>query len=90
MSLEIALKQKRFLDVFLLSDIYFASKTSMNFQNINQIKEEFSLQSSKIPEIKKELREMQKHIHPDKNAGNFASESDKETFLKIAEMQLSF
>ena len=57
----------------------------MNFQNILQIKEKFNLESDDVSEIKKQLLEILKPIHPDNNGGNFNSENDKEKFNLLTE-----
>ncbi len=52
----------------------------MNFQNIEKIKEKFNLESDDVSEIRKQLLEILKQIHPDNNDGDFKSDDDKEEF----------
>jgi hypothetical protein len=57
----------------------------VNFQSINQIKEQFNLESENISELKKQILQILKQIHPDNNSGEFKSESDKEKFTLLTE-----
>lgn len=57
----------------------------MKFQSINQIKEEFNIKGENISEIRKQLLEILKQIHPDNNNGKFKSESDQGRFTLLTE-----
>ncbi len=49
---------------------------------IEEIKREFGIKSNNISEIRKELRDIVKEIHPDKNEGLFKTEKDESKYHK--------
>lgn len=49
---------------------------------IEEIKKEFRINSNDISEIRKELRDIVKEIHPDKNEGKFKSDTDESKYHK--------
>lgn len=51
---------------------------------IEDIKKEFGTKSNDISEIRKELRDIVKEIHPDKNEGKFKTEADESKYHKIS------
>ena len=56
----------------------------MDFRNIEDIWQEFGLNGLGSRDLKKELTKLQATLHPDKyGGGDFASEEDKEKFLRI-------
>jgi hypothetical protein len=56
----------------------------MNYTNIDDIKSDFGLQTEDISEIKTQLKELLKNIHPDINGGDqFKSKLDEINYKKI-------
>lgn len=55
------------------------------FDSIEQIKKEFNIKVDQVHGIRKELKRIQASIHPDKNNGEFISDSEKNQYLSINE-----
>lgn len=53
------------------------------FKSINEIKEEFSIKSDDIIEIKRLLKKKMAELHPDKNKGDFKTKKTKNVYEKI-------
>lgn len=56
---------------------------TMKYKSIDEIKKDFGISSSDISEIKTELREILKEIHPDKNGEKFKNKLDEVNYHKI-------
>lgn len=55
----------------------------MDFKTIEEIISHFKLNNKEVEEIKKELRNIRKNIHPDKTQGEFKNNEDKDIFNNI-------
>src|ERR1700753_2815311 len=55
----------------------------MRYTSLEDIKSEFNLSSLNEEEMRAELNELRIKLHPDKNAGSFKSENEKEVFYNI-------
>ncbi len=55
----------------------------MEFNSLNEIKEEFGIESEEVDSVKKELKKLIKDIHPDKNNGEFKNKLDKKNYHNI-------
>jgi len=55
----------------------------MDFLTIEQIRKHFDIVSDNPDEIKRELRQIIKTIHPDKNGGHFRTKADEKYFFEI-------
>lgn len=55
----------------------------MDFENIQQIQQAFNLTEDNAEGLRKQLRNLQASLHPDKHGGDFASPIDKEMFIQI-------
>ncbi len=57
----------------------------MKFSNIEEIKKHFELSAYSINDLKYQLLEIVKKIHPDKNGGSFRTKADENYFHEIQE-----
>ncbi|MEO6304261.1 MAG: hypothetical protein ABIP51_13935 [Bacteroidia bacterium] len=55
----------------------------MKYKSIDEVTKDFGINSTNIGEIKKELRQILKDIHPDKNGDKFKSKLDEINYHKI-------
>lgn len=55
----------------------------MEYEDIDEIREDFNIELSDPREIKKILKQKMKKIHPDTNKGEFNSDADKELYHKM-------
>ena len=55
----------------------------MDFDSLDDIIKRFDFDVKNADEIKKELKSLIKEVHPDKNRGDFKSETDKNSFYEI-------
>lgn len=55
----------------------------MNFDSIENITRHFELESNEKSKIKKDLKNLLKKVHPDKNNGEFRDENDQKKYLEI-------
>ena len=55
----------------------------MDFDSLNDIIQHFDFDVKDADEVKKELKNLIKEVHPDKNRGDFKSETDKNSFHEI-------
>jgi curved DNA-binding protein CbpA len=55
----------------------------MDFNSIDEIVSHFNLDSKEVEEVKRELKNLIKQVHPDKNNGDFKGEKEKGTFYDI-------
>ena len=55
----------------------------MKYKSIDEIIKDFGINSTDIGDIKKELRQILKDIHPDKNGDRFKSKLDEINYHKI-------
>lgn len=58
---------------------------SINFNNLEQVKQEFGIQENEPAEIRKKLRVLQAELHPDKYSasGEFESQEKKERYMRV-------
>jgi hypothetical protein len=54
-----------------------------SYSSTDDIRVDFGIAETELPEIRSRLRSMQGTIHPDKNEGAFASNEDKERFHQL-------
>src|SRR5260221_11217804 len=57
----------------------------MKFNSIEEIKKFFDISTDSEEEIRNQLREIIKTIHPDKNGGRFRTKADKKYFYETQE-----
>lgn len=57
----------------------------MKFNTLDEVAKHFNIESTDVDHIKKELKNLIKDIHPDKNNGEFKSEHEKIIYNKIVE-----
>jgi hypothetical protein len=55
----------------------------MDFRSIDEIVSHFDLVEKESDEVKRELKNLIKQVHPDINEGNFRNDKDKELFFEI-------
>lgn len=55
----------------------------MQFTDIEQVKRKFRVDGTTLEEIRKQLRQLLKEVHPDTNHGSFASQEDEKKYHQI-------
>lgn len=55
----------------------------MIFNSIKDVLDHFNIETSDPDKLKRKLKKLIKHIHPDTNNGEFKSDEDKKTFMEI-------
>ncbi len=55
----------------------------MDFNSIDEIVSHFNLDSNEVDEVKKELKDLVKQTHPDKNNGDFKDDKEKDRYHEI-------
>jgi hypothetical protein len=57
----------------------------MRFNELGQIKKEFGIEAEELEEIRKQLRQLLREVHPDTNGGSFATEDAEKQYHKISD-----
>jgi hypothetical protein len=55
----------------------------MDFKSLDEIISHFELDNNDVEDLKKELKNLIKKIHPDRNKGEFKNDEDKDLYMEI-------